>query len=365
MNINSILRIFSLFILLSVTSNIICQSAESDHGPKAKNIILMIGDGMGLSQVQAGMTHSPNGLNLEQLKVIGLQKTESADSYITDSAASATAIASGEKANNGVIGMNSAGENTESIIEFLKAKNFKTGLIATNTISHATPAAFVAHQPNRDMYEEIALDISKSGVDVLIGGGLKHFGDREDGKNLVSEMKSKGYKFTDNVSNINSSWSKILALTANSHMPFVVDGRGDFLSVSVEKALESLNNNNENGFFLMVEASQIDPACHNNNQEQFIAEMLDFDKAIGKALDFVKKNGETLLVVTGDHETGGVTVLKGNYETGKVEVNFSTKGHTGVMLPVYSCGPQSEGFSGIFNNTDFKQKFIKALNISN
>jgi len=148
-------------------------------------------------------------------------------------------------------------------------------------------------------------------------------------------------------------------------MPFKINGRGDFLPVAVEMALYSLNKDNDKGFFLMVEGSQIDPACHNNDQEQFLAEMLDFDKAIGVALDFARENGETLVVVTGDHETGGVTVLKGNYETGEVKVNFSTKGHTGVMLPVYSYGPGSKIFSGFFDNTDFKERFIFSLNLEN
>jgi alkaline phosphatase len=357
------LKIYIFLIVLGITSTLFSQVTDNTSVTKPKNIIFMIGDGMGLSHIQAAMTVSEVPLNFESFSIIGLQRTQSADSYNTDSAASATALASGEKTDNGVIGLNSAGENTESIIEFLFNKGYKTGIIATNTISHATPAAFVAHQPHRDMYEEIALDISNSKVDVLIGGGLKHFNDRKDGKDLVKKMQEKGYSFAQNVSQIDDTSKKVLALTANSHMPFMIDGRGDFLSLAVEKALNSLNKDNEKGFFLMVEGSQIDPACHNQNQEQFLAEMLDFNKAVGVALDFARNNGETLIVVTGDHETGGVTVLNGNFEKKEVKVNFSTKGHTGVMIPVFAFGPKSELFSGIFENTDFKQRFVTVLDV--
>ena len=356
-------KIYFLLIALSLTNSVFCQG-EGKENPYPKNIIFMIGDGMGLGQIQAAMTHAQKPLNLEQFTVLGLQKTYAVNNYNTDSAASATALASGEKTDNGVIGLNSNGENTESIIEFLKGKGFKTGLVATNTITHATPAGFVAHQPNRNMYEEIAMDISNSGVDVLIGGGLKHFNDRKDGENLVKKMQNKGYKFSEDIDQIDHSWSKILALTASSHMPFMTNDRGDFLPIAVEKAINSLNNHNEKGFFIMIEGSQIDPACHNQNQEQFLAEMLDFDKAIGVALEFARSDGETLVVVTGDHETGGVTVLNGNYEAGEVKVHFSTKGHTGTMIPVFSFGPQSALFSGIFENTDFKQRFIESLNLN-
>ena len=354
-----------LLFFLSFSISFFCQNIEEGIRTSPKNVIFMIGDGMGLSHVHAAMTVSQKKLNLQKLPVIGLQKTESSDNYITDSAASATALASGEKTKNGVIGINPEGAFTESIMEFLIKQGFKTGLIATNTITHATPAAFIAHQPDRNMYEEIAADISNSGIDIIIGGGLKHFTDRADKLNLVEKMKKQGYDFFEDVSQIDSSRDKILALTANSHMPFKINGRGDFLPVAVEKALHSLDKDDDKGFFLMVEGSQIDPACHNNNQEQFMAEMLDFDKAIGVALDFARENGETLVVVTGDHETGGVTVLKGNYETGEVKVNFSTKGHTGVMVPVYSYGPRSEVFSGFLNNTDFKGRFIFSLNLRN
>lgn len=358
------LKVYILITTLCIGTFSFSQSTYKESNSHPKNIIFMIGDGMGLGQIQAAMTHAQRPLNLEQFTVLGLQKTYAANNYNTDSAASATALASGEKTDNGVIGLNSNGEKTESIIEFLKGKGFKTGLVATNTITHATPAGFVAHQPNRNMYEEIAMDISNSGVDVLIGGGLKHFNDRKDGENLVKKMQNKGYKFSEDIDQIDHSWSKILALTASSHMPFMTNDRGDFLPIAVEKAINSLNNHNEKGFFIMIEGSQIDPACHNQNQEQFLAEMLDFDKAIGVALEFARNDGETLVVVTGDHETGGVTVLNGNYEAGEVKVHFSTKGHTGTMIPVFSFGPKSALFSGIFENTDFKQRFIESLNLN-
>lgn len=372
-----------LHIILPVNGQ---DGQNQKHQINTKNIILLIGDGLGLSQIQAAMITSKLPLHIENFPIVGLQKTSSANNFITDSGAAATAIATGVKTNNGVIGLDDKGETVNSILEILKQRGFKAGIVATNTVVHATPAGFFAHQPDRNMYEEIAVDLLNSDIDVIIGGGREHFTNRKDNRNLESEMEQKGYLATSDIENIEKDTKKVLALVHDSHLPSVLDGRtpeqfyltetdeelinatlenrGDFLPSSVSKAIEILNYNNSAGFFLLVEGSQIDPACHAHDLDRSNAETLDFDRAVGVALDFAIRDEKTLVVVTGDHETGGLTILKGEVESGKVEGNFATKGHTGIMLPVFSYGPGSEKFSGIFENTDFKKRFLESCGLS-
>lgn len=357
---------FINFIVILLTSLSLlpsgsCRVSEKTPPPEVKNIIFLIGDGVGLSQIQAAMTRKGSALHIEKLPVVGLQKTDAANNYVTDSAASATALASGKKVNNGSIGIDPEGNFTESIIEVVEKMGLKSGLVATNTITHATPAGFAAHQPDRNMYEEIALDLVSSGVDVLIGGGRDHFIKRKDSLNLEEKMKTMGFEVVQDLTQVSGETERLLALLTDSHMPYVLDGRGNLLQDMVETALQVLNFNNKKGFFLMIEGSQVDPACHAQDIEKAIAEMLDFDLAVGKALDFAIRDGNTLVVVTGDHETGGLTILRGNYETGEMSVNFSTGGHTGIMLPVFSFGPGAEKFSGIFDNTGFKSRFLECF----
>lgn len=331
---------------------------------KAKNVIFMIGDGMGINQIYAAMTANGGHLNLETCTTSGYSKTYSADNYITDSAAGGTALATGSKTKNGMIGL--APDSVTKLISALhyaKQKGLSTGLVVTVSVTHATPASFYAHQISRKMDEEIAIDLLKEQVDVVIGGGQKFFDRRKDSILLTNQFIEKGYHVVYTEKDINNVRSgKLLALLSETDLP-VATKRGDMLPNSVEKAINLLSNNKD-GFFLMVEGSQIDYQGHNNNSDELIAEMIDFDKAIGKALEFAKKDGNTLVVITADHETGALAILNGSYQTGVIDAKFNTTGHSGVPVPVFAYGPGSELFSGWMENIDFRNKVLKALGIN-
>jgi len=341
------------------------KKAGSSNSPEIKNVILMIGDGMGLPGVYAAMTVSGNPLNIERCKIIGLQKTYSANNYITDSGASGTAMATGFKTKNGAIGVDTAGNHVKSILEIAEENGLSTGLVSTSAITHATPASFIAHQSSRGSYENIASDILKTDIDVFIGGGYDHFAKRKDKLNLIDTLKFRGYEVETVLSAIlNSSSLKLAGLTAPVQNPYRLKGRGDMLPASSGKAIEILSKNPK-GFFLMIEGSQIDWAAHDQRADTVVDETLDFDKAVGVALDFAEKEGHTLVIVTADHETGGVTIVGGNRTARTVKLNFSTKNHTAVMVPVYAYGPGAEEFTGIYDNTDIFKKILASFRFRN
>lgn len=321
----------------------------------------MIGDGMGIPDVYAAMTVSDKPLNIERCNIIGLQKTFSSDNYITDSAAAGTALATGNKTKNGAIGMDSQGNRLKSILEIAEEHGRATGLVSTSSITHATPASFIAHQSSRSSYEDIAMDFLKTDIDVFIGGGFDHFARRGDKLNLIDSLKFRGYDVDTSMSMVIKSTSRKLAgLTAPVQNPYRLKGRGDMLPASSAKAIEILSKNKK-GFFLMIEGSQIDWAGHANAADTLIDETLDFDKAIGVVLDFAKNDGHTLVVITADHETGGVTIVGGDRATHMVKLNFSTTDHTAVMVPVYAFGPGAGKFSGIYDNTDIFYKILSSF----
>ncbi len=338
-----------------------CSPTERPAHPR--NIILMIGDGMGTSHVYAGMMANGGHLNLERCEYIGFQKTYSSDSDITDSGASGTAIATGIKTRNGSIGVDENGNPVKSILELAEEEGLATGLLATSTISHATPASFAAHNADRGKYEEIAVDICRSGVDVIIGGGRNHFNKRTDGMNLLDTLVAKGYFVGRQLGEISPEHSGPIAILADTMaLPPAVLGRDDLLAQATILAVDRLSRNPE-GFFLMVEGSQIDWAGHANHTEYLITEVIDFDQAIGAAIDFAKKDGRTLVIVTADHETGGFSILKGGPGDPEVEGAFSSKGHTGVMVPVFAFGPGAENFTGIYENTGIFDKMKDLLGL--
>lgn len=327
---------------------------------RPKNVIFFIGDGMGVSQVYAALTANRGRLYIENLKYIGFSKTYSADNYTTDSAAGATALSTGVKTYNGALAMDVNKNPVKTILEEAVEKGLAAGLVATSSITHATPAGFIAHQPKRNMYEEIAADFLKTDIDLFIGGGYKHFTDRKDGRDLTDDLKKKGYIVERDINRIKEIKNgKLAGLVAEEHLGRV-DERGDFLPVAVNTAINILSNNKK-GFFLMVEGSQIDWGGHASNSQYIIEDMLDMDQSVGKALEFAAADGKTLIVVTADHETGGMSILDGSFETGMVKGEYSTGSHTGLMVPVFAYGPGAEEFMGIMENTDINKKMKKLL----
>ncbi len=327
---------------------------------KPKNIILLIGDGMGVSQVFSGITANKGRLFLENCKHIGFSKTQSADNYITDSAAGGTALSAGVNTNNGAIGVDVNNKPVKSILEDAEENGLATGLVSTSAITHATPASFIAHQPQRNMYEEIAADFLKIDIDVFIGGGKTHFTQRKDGRNLVDELKEKGYRFEEDLDKISKvKIGKLAALTADGDVGRLAQRR-NMLPLSTKTAINILSKNKK-GFFLMVEGSQIDWGGHAGSTIYIVEDMLDFDQTIGKALEFAAKDGETLVVITADHETGGMAITGGSIDEGIVKAGFPTGGHTAVMVPIFAYGPGADEFIGIMKNTDIHTKMKKLL----
>jgi alkaline phosphatase len=287
-------------------------------------------------------------------------QTQSADDYITDSAAAGTAIATGVRVNNGVIAIDQDGKVLKSILYISEDNNKATGLVSTSAITHATPASFVANQPDRGMYEDIAGDFLDSGIDLFIGGGKEHFTSREDGRNLLEELSQNNYRVFSSLEEAASVKTGPMAiLTAAIHNE-VYPERGNLLPDATQKAIEVLQSNKE-GFFLMVEGSQIDWGGHANNTTYIVHETLDFDRAVGKALTFAANNKKTLVIVTADHETGGMSIDNGDISKGTLSAKYTTDDHTGIMVPVFAYGPGAEAFIGIYKNTDLFVKMVEAF----
>ena len=333
---------------------------------RPKNVILLIGDGMGLTQITAGLYSNHNKLNLEQFHFIGLHKSYSADDLITDSAAGATAFSAGVKTYNAAIGVNNDILPVRTILEDAETAGMATGLIATSSITHATPAAFIAHVKSRTMMEEIAADFMKTEIDLFIGGGKKYFDRREkDNRNLSQELEAKGYVVSDfikqELTQIKIDHSKNFAYFTAEAEPIPVSQGRDYLVPASKLAPLFLDKRSGGkGFFLMIEGSQIDWGGHANNSQYIITEMLDFDKAIGAVLDFAKEDGETLVIVTADHETGGYSITNGS-KMDSIVGSFTTDKHTAALIPVFAYGPGAELFTGIYENTAIYDKMRHAL----
>ena len=284
-----------------------CGQKEKES-PKAVNVIYMIGDGMGLPQVYAAMLASGEAKTFSEFPYIGVVDTRSASNDITDSAAGGTALASDHKTNNAMLGVNPDSIPVMTVLDALKIKGKETGIVVSCYVTHATPAAFYAKVPHRKQYEDIAVQLAESeNVNLIIGGGRKHFNQRKDSINLIERMENElGWKVYDTLVDIDTTLKKVAVIANDDHMPKAAE-RGNFLPMAVKTALRSLDGA-ENGFFLMVEGSQIDFACHANDSTWMMDEMMDFDYAVKVALDYAKKKGNTLVVVTADHETGGLTL---------------------------------------------------------
>lgn len=334
------------------------------------NIIFMVGDGMGVAQVSSAFYFGEGKPSFQQFPIVGLSETSSTSSKVTDSAAGATAFASGQKTFNRGIGVSRDTTALPTILELLRDKGYQTGLISLTSITHATPAAYYAHVKDRDMHEEIALQLTDAKVNFLAGGGLKFFNKRKDKKNLLDDFRRLNYRI-DTLSLSKPDYKKDnIYLLAQDAMPNKIEGRDDFLADATGLALNYFSHQKK-PFFLMVEGSFIDWGGHAKNPEMMVKEVLDFDKTIGVVMDFVKAHPNTLLVVTADHETGGanlgkyyeVNAASGKSEQipGKVQVNFFTDQHTATLVPVFAMGKEAGLFSGLYANNMIYWKLIEAL----
>lgn len=357
---------FFLAILIVFLS---CSKSEDERkltpleesSDDVKNIILLIGDGMALSQISAARTISNNQLNMLRCDYIGIQSTHAADKYVTDSGASATAMACGEKTNHYTVGVDVNGNPLTSIIEMAEANGMATGLLTTSSIVHATPAAFFAHSADRFAYENIAYQLTYKNIDFFMGGGKLYFDQRTDGLNLIDTLLAKDYEVVDNLANVSGD-KKTAIFIANNHPKKYLEGRGNVLGNSLDLAISMFKSSKE-GFFIMAEGAQIDWGGDENDQAYLMSEMLDFDHAVGVAIDFAIEDGNTLVIITGDHETGGFSLLNGDEANNSVEGGFLTNQHTGSMVPVFALGAGAKEFIGVYENREIFYKMITQLGI--
>jgi len=333
--------------------------AADNTSAQVQNVILMIGDGTGLAQISAGLFTNKNVLNLAQIRSIGLVKTQAADDFTTDSAAGATAFSTGHKTNNRALGVDPKGEPLQNLPELLHTKGYYSGIITTDQMTGATPAAFYAHESERDNSNEIAAWLAKSPINLFLGGGKNNF--TQLGTDRISELEDAGYELSDAVESIATSESdKVGVFISESSPPSMVKGRGDLLAKSATLALQFFEKH-QKPFFLMIEAAKIDSGGHENDTEMIVSEMLDFDQAIGTVMQYVDNHPGTLLIVTADHETGGVSIPQGDITKGSVELAYHSDDHTGILVPLFAYGAGSSDFQGFMENTEVHTKILKLL----
>lgn len=352
-----------LLLLASVVAFGNLQFTAKKHAGKPRKVIFMIGDGMGLTQITGAMAGYKGVNAFERFKVIGLSKTSSADNYVTDSGAGATAFSIGKKTNNYAIGVDADSIAQPTLFELAKKKNMSTGVVVTSSVVHATPASFYAHAKKRSSYEDIAAFLLAGNCDIAIGGGTDFFSNRKDKKDLLKELRDMGFQtYTDSILNTSIASSRFIYLLAKDGMPKMQEGRGGYLLAASSLAIKNLSSN-KNGYMLMIEGSQIDWGGHDNDFAYMRAELIDFNEVINMVLDQAAKDGETLVVVTADHETGGLTLTENKKDRSTFDPKYTYGHHTGVMVPVFAFGPGAEQFGGMYENTAIFDKMVNLLNL--
>lgn len=340
-------------------------ASEALAQQQIKNIIFLIGDGMGLSSVS--MMQLENNYEptiFDRAENIALQKSYSLDNRVTDSAASGTALATGTKTNNTMLGQTPDGTRLVSLMDIAHERGMQTGIIATTYLQHATPGAFFAHTESRNNYPTITEQLVASTIDVAIGGGMGFFkelyGSREGAEEALNDA---GYTLIEDMATLKAykGRKRVMALLGDYE---VGANTGSYLAEATAEAIRLFDKRGDKGFALMVEGSLIDGMGHANNAEAMQLEMDSFMQAVEVAVEYAEKSGNTLVVVTADHETGGLSIVSGNSdfrlsEQG-IEYRWTTNGHSGQMIPIYLYGAGAEEINGIMENSEFGAK-LKAL----
>jgi len=347
----------------------VAGQADAENTNAPKNVILMIGDGMGISQLSSAYyfqedTTKYREPSFSRFSYIGLAKTSSGAERVTQSSAAATALATGYKTYNLAIGVDLDTIPRENIVELLSKQGYMTGMVASSFITDATPAGFYAHQADRYMQREIAIDLLKSEVDFFASGGFNVFIDTT-GRDLFKEYGVKVDVAKLKKIRKPEPGDRYGFLLGGDRMPAMLEGRKDFLAKATDIAVDFLSTG-EAGYFLMVEGSQIDWAGHGNNAKYMITEVNDFEKTVGEVLDYAEKDGETLVIVTADHETGGYTLGadgQNGYGADYSVINptFASTNHSAALVPVLAYGPGAENFIGIYENTEIFHKLVSLL----
>lgn len=383
------------FISIALLSLVLAITGCNNE-PKVKNVIYLIGDGMGFGAVTTLLLTEDEPTGFEEAPVIGLSETCSANNYVTDSAAGGTALATGTRTNNGYVGADPDGNQLTSVLRKAQTYGMKTGIVVNTTLTEATPGAFYAGVTSRKMVFDIAKQFTESEVDVAIGGGLDHFIARPDSLDLTATLIENGYDVYLNWETVlNTESDKFVGILPlydlhrreeNNGTASAAEGQEVclaaqmaainedinathlseptvYLEKAAVKALDVLSRNNKDGFFLMIESAIIDGYGHNNDGEGMIVEMQEFGRTLRAMIDYVNNHPETLLVVTADHETGGTGVYYNGHtpaNEGPLRLKFSTSGHTGTVVPVFAYGAGAENFAGVMKNIDIPEK-IDAL----
>ena len=366
--------------VLCVTIAACCQSgpklnwytAQSGHDivsvtpppadAQVRNVILMIGDGMGLEQVSCAWVLNHGKLNIDNFTVTGLSRTYSLSNLITDSAAGGTALAVGEKTANDHVGCNPDGEPLYSLLVKAGAAGKKTGCVTVCHLADATPADFCCHEDHRYNYDPIIADYLDCGVDFIAGGGRDYFGPkRQDGRDIAAEMAEKGYNVVTTEEQLQEAPLPVLGLLSDDNLPVALE-RGDLFRHMAARCLDLLSaESGDKGFVVMIEGSCIDDWLHENRIDLAMEELLDFDRTIGDVLQWAEKDGNTLVIVTADHSTGALTLQDGDIAEGRIGVAFGNQDHNGIAVPYYVWGPGSQSFGGIMENCELSRKIASFI----
>jgi len=364
--------------------------AYLERGPVAKSLILFIGDGMGPEILSIAKTYSDKALgevlNITTLSVtgtMGMASTYSANKLVTDSAAGATALATGVKTNNGMVGESPDGQVLANLLEMAWRTGKSVGVVTTTTVTDATPASFLAHASARSAEFDIAAQIVETNATVVMGGGRAYFraadgGKRPDGRDLIAEAKTRGFDIAFDKDGLSAAGGKrLLGLFAEEDLPFQAERvayETPSLSEMLRKALQMLTGDPD-GFVLVVEGGRIDHAEHENNLAAALGEFLELDAAIGEAMQYQESDSTLAIVVTGDHDTGapgiaasergypGVDAIARLLEKDAGFVRWLADGHVGTMVPIVARGPGEGAFEGIRDNTDVNRGMVSILGL--
>ena len=320
---------------------------------EVRNVIFLIGDGMGLEQVSCAWVLNHGKLNLDNMPVVGLSRTYSLSDLITDSAAGGTALAVGQKTANSHVGMDPEGKPMYSMLDKARECGKKTGVVVTCHMADATPCDFCCHCDDRYKYDEVIAGYADCGMDYIAGGGRDYFRkNRKDGRDIEDEMARKGYAVAHDEVELMAAGLPILALLSDDNLPPALE-RGDHFRHMVAKGLSELSaQSGDKGFVMMIEGSSIDDWQHENRVDMAMEEILDFDRTLGDVLQWAAADGHTLVVVTADHATGALTLQDGDIAEGRIGVAFGNDSHNGIAVPFYAWGPGSDQFGGIMENAE-------------
>lgn len=329
---------------------------------KIKNVILLIGDGMGINQVMAGAYANNRDLSILKMKSVGIQFYNPNDDFIGDSASGGSALATGEMSWTRHISSNKDGsKEIPALTNYFKGLGKATGVVSLGDIGDATPAAFYGHASERDSTDRLTRYWLTSDIDLICGPGTDYLENvREDGVDMLNGVKANGYSYTKNALALGGERGKVLCLD-NRMGAYATEETLDFLANITKASIDKLSKDSKKGFFLMVEGAKIDYAGHSDCLPASILEQLGFDLAVAEALKFADSNGETLVIVTADHETGGLTILDGNLETGHVLAVYNSDDHTPTVVPVFAYGPHSREFGGTYLNIEIARTIKKLV----